>query len=135
MYIINLVNKSFWNLLHFTDAILRNDTTRIIQPEITYRPDNLGQPSGNTIGNGATNNAVDRKGSIAIGQSFFYTDYPPTDPNSGIYYYRSYSFFLLCMCVLVVAVCAHKTRQLCVGERIDMLYYDKRPCGKRQGAK
>lgn len=78
------VNNSFSNLLHFTDVILRNDTSRIIQPEIIYRPDNLGQPNGNTIGNGATNNAVDRKGSsIAIGQSFFYTDYPPTDHHNS----------------------------------------------------
>lgn len=98
MYIINLVNKSFWNLLHFTDAIHRNDTTRIIQPEIVYRPDNLGQPSGNTIGNGATNNAVDRKGSIAIGQSFFYTDYPPTDQNSGIYYRTVFIFLIVYAC-------------------------------------
>lgn len=66
-----------------TDSVLRNDTTRVIQPEVIFRSDNLGQTSSNTIGgagggNGA-NNAVDRKGSVAIGQSVFYTDYPPQD--------------------------------------------------------
>lgn len=66
-----------------TDSVLRNDTTRVIQPEVIFRTDNLGQTSSNTIA-GSSNNAIDRKGSVAIGQSVFYTDYPPQDyGNAG----------------------------------------------------
>lgn len=65
------------------DSVLRNDSTRVIQPEVIYRSDNLGQTSSNTIA-GSSNNAIDRKGSVAIGQSVFYTDYPPQDyGNAG----------------------------------------------------
>lgn len=66
------------------DSVLRNDTTRVIQPEVINRYDILGQTSSNTIA-GSSNNAIDqRKGSVAIGQSVYYTDYPPQDyGNSG----------------------------------------------------
>lgn len=63
-----------------TDSVLRNESTRLSQPEVIFR-DSAGQAtSGNGIANGAANgNAIDRKGAIAIGQSVFYTDYPPQD--------------------------------------------------------
>lgn len=57
------------------DSVLRNDSTRIVQPEILIRTDSLGQTNGG--------NAIDRKGSLTIGQSVFYTDYPPKDAQSG----------------------------------------------------
>lgn len=84
--------------------MLRNDTARVIQPEIIYRADTIGQPNSNTIGNGATNNVIDRKGSVA-GQSVFYTDYPPQDyGNSGISKFVCYGFcsivFFCCLLFL-----------------------------------
>lgn len=57
----------------------RNETTRIIQPEIIFRSDNIAQTSGNTIGNTQNNAIEQRKGSVSIGQSVFYTDYPPQE--------------------------------------------------------
>ncbi|XP_031631296.1 lachesin [Contarinia nasturtii] len=60
-----------------TNLVLRNDTTRIVQPEVIYRPDTLGQTSSNTIS--GSSNVIDRKGTVAFGQSVFYTDYPPQD--------------------------------------------------------
>lgn len=57
------------------DSVIRNDSARIIQPEILIRTDSLGQTNGG--------NTIDRKGSLAIGQSVFYTDYPPKDYPSG----------------------------------------------------
>lgn len=80
-------NTDFSGILHFfftTDSIIRNDTTRVIQPEIIFRSDNIAQTSGNTIGNTQNNAIEQRKGSVAIGQSVFYTDYPPQEyGNSG----------------------------------------------------
>lgn len=62
--------------------VLRNDTARVIQPEVIYRSDSLGQTSSNTIAGASS--GIDRKGSVAIGQSIFYTEDPPQDfPNSG----------------------------------------------------
>lgn len=64
------------------DSVFRNDTTRVIQPEVIYRSDTLGQASSNTIA--GSSSGVDRKGSVAIGQSIFYTEDPPQDfGNSG----------------------------------------------------
>lgn len=60
-----------------SDSVLRNDSTRLIQPEVIFRTDGNGQTPGiNSIGNGAP---MDRKGAVAIGQSVFYTEYPPQD--------------------------------------------------------
>lgn len=65
------------------DSVLRNDTNRVVQPEVIFRSDTLGQTSSNTIA-GSSNSAIDqRKGSVAIGQSVFYTDYPPQDYGSS----------------------------------------------------
>lgn len=64
------------------DSVLRNDTTRVIQPEVIYRSDTLGQTSSNTIA--GSSSGIERKGSVAIGQSIFYTEDPPQDfGNSG----------------------------------------------------
>lgn len=77
------------------DSVLRNDSNRVIQPEVIYRSDTLGQASSNTIA-GSSNNAIDRKGSVAIGQSVFYTDYPPQDyGSSGKYYFECNLFNLI----------------------------------------
>lgn len=60
-------------ILHFSIAS-RNETTRITQPEVVFpmRSDasHSGLPNGNNI---------DRKGTVAIGQSVHYTDYPPKE--------------------------------------------------------
>lgn len=64
------------------DMVLRNETSRAIQPEVIYRSDSLGQTSSNTIAGASS--GIERKGSVAIGQSIFYTEDPPQDfPNSG----------------------------------------------------
>lgn len=72
--------------------MLRNDSNRVIQPEVIYRSDTLGQTSSNTIA-GSSNNAIDRKGSVAIGQSVFYTDYPPQDYGSSGKYHFMHNIF------------------------------------------
>lgn len=77
-----------------SDSVLRNDSTRLIQPEVIFRTDGNGQAPGiNSIGNGAP---MDRKGAVAIGQSVFYTENPPQDYGvSGkqiIYYSFPYIF-------------------------------------------
>lgn len=70
-------------MLYKIDSVLRNDTTRVIQPEVIYRSDTLGQTSSNTIA--GSSNIIERKGSVSFGQSIYYTDYPPQDyGNSGI---------------------------------------------------
>lgn len=73
--------------------MLRNDTTRVIQPEVIYRSDTLGQTSSNTIA--GSSSGVERKGSVAIGQSIFYTEDPPQDfGNAGkTHRFRTKSIF------------------------------------------
>lgn len=89
------VKSAAINFFHFflcSDSVLRNDSTRLIQPEVIFRTDGNGQAPGiNSIGNGAP---MDRKGAVAIGQSVFYTEYPPQDYGvSGrwtLFVYRIY---------------------------------------------
>lgn len=54
---------------HVTDSVVRNDSTRIIQPEVVHpmRSESHGSPNG----------PIERKGTVAIGQSIIYTDFPP----------------------------------------------------------
>lgn len=77
--------------------VLRNDTTRVIQPEVIYRSDSLGQTSSNTIAGASS--GIERKGSVAIGQSIFYTEDPPQDfTNSGKAILISNSFIKMNLC-------------------------------------
>lgn len=60
-----------------TASVARNDSTKIIQPEVVFpmRSESHGSPNG----------PIDRKGTVAIGQSVFYTDFPPKEyGHSGI---------------------------------------------------
>lgn len=54
-----------------TDSVIRNDSTRIVQPEVVFpmRSESHGSPNG----------PIERKGTVAIGQSVFYTDFPPKE--------------------------------------------------------
>lgn len=51
------------------DSVIRNDSTRPAQPEVVFpmRSESHGSPP------------IDRKGTVAIGQSVFYTDFPPKE--------------------------------------------------------
>ncbi|KAG4074609.1 hypothetical protein HA402_004480, partial [Bradysia odoriphaga] len=51
------------------NSVVRNDSTRIVQPEVVFpmRSESHGSPNG----------PIERKGTVAIGQSVFYTDFPP----------------------------------------------------------
>lgn len=75
-----------------TDSVLRNDSTRIVQPEVVFpmRSESHGSPNG----------PIERKqGTVAIGQSVFYTDFPPKEyGHSGkkkIFLFDIYSVLLV----------------------------------------
>uniref|UniRef100_A0A1B0CCX4 Putative lachesin n=1 Tax=Lutzomyia longipalpis TaxID=7200 RepID=A0A1B0CCX4_LUTLO len=76
---------------------LRNDSSRIIQPEVVF---SMRTPDSN---HASPNTATgDRKGTLAIGQSVFYTDFPPkeyghssSDHIADISHILSYISFLL----------------------------------------
>ncbi|XP_055704179.1 lachesin [Phlebotomus papatasi] len=53
---------------------LRNDSSRVIQPEVVFsmRTPDTSHGSASTV-------TGDRKGTVAIGQSVFYTDFPPNE--------------------------------------------------------
>lgn len=53
------------------DSVIRNDSTRAIQPEVVFPM--------RSESHGSANGPIDRKGTVAIGQSVFYTDYPPKE--------------------------------------------------------
>lgn len=54
-----------------SDSVIRNDSARVVQPEVVFpmRSESHGSPNG----------PIDRKGTVAIGQSIFYTDFPPKE--------------------------------------------------------
>ncbi|XP_055913814.1 lachesin isoform X1 [Eupeodes corollae] len=69
----------------------RNETSKVIQPEVfPMKSDLLGSPggtggsggsltSGSSSSSSASGGSIDRKGSLAIGKSMFYTENPPKE--------------------------------------------------------
>ncbi|XP_037039656.1 lachesin [Bradysia coprophila] len=84
------------------NSVLRNDSTRIVQPEVVFpmRSESHGSPNG----------PIERKGTVAIGQSVFYTDFPPKKyGHSGsnsikVVHHLQRCWHLLCL-LLVCKMC------------------------------
>ena len=82
MFYMNVYLFSFYSFFSFFHQIVSrtNDTTtKIIQPEIIFpaRTDTNGHNERER--NGPNSIPIDRKGTLAIGQSFSYTDLPPNE--------------------------------------------------------
>ncbi|XP_055842206.1 lachesin isoform X2 [Episyrphus balteatus] len=86
----------------------RNETSKVIQPEVfPMKSDLLGSPggpggsggsmaSGSSSSSSASGGSIDRKGSLAIGKSMFYTENPPKEyghssKGSSVLYGREFS--------------------------------------------